>query len=236
MAPIRSVPPFAQQVSDPCPVHARLALALAAEFDAVSAERAARDLDELAAELLVARRGAPREQLTICAEAAATHLAPVDAGGALDDLLLHRVLRGRAGHPLALAIAIADAGRRAGLPLGILGSGVPKATADGEAVVAPQVVSGEWYVAHAALPEARVLDPGGRGELVDLAGREHEFGWLCAHQTSGGLLEAIARRAERLGHLPWELRAAELRVALFADPVGRACAQRELEHVRARLN
>lgn len=218
MAPMRSLPPFVQQVSDPCPVHARLALALAAEFDAVSAERASRDLDELAAELLVARRGAPREQLTICAEAAATHLAPVDAGGTLDDLLLHRVLRGRAGHPLALAIAIADAGRRAGLPLGILGG------------------NGEWYVAHAALPEARVLDPAGRDELVDLAGREHEFGWLCAHQTSGGLLEAIARRAERLGHLPWELRAAELRVALFADPVGRACAQRELEHVRARLN
>lgn len=218
MVPMSPLPPFAVQAADPCPAHAELALALAAEFEPVPLDRARAELDGFAAELAPARGESPRRQLAACAETAAARFDAGESPGALDDLLLHRVLGGRAGHPLALAIVVAEAGRRAGISLGVLGG------ADG------------WFVAHTALPEPWVLDPGGPGELTDLAGREGQFAWRCAHQTSAGLLHAIGRRAGRIGHVAWEVRAAELRLVLFADPSGRAEAGRELARVKARLN
>lgn len=217
--------PFALQAVSECPAHADLALALAAEFDGVHAADALAELDAIALALSTVRCASPREQLVACAAAIGDQLAPAAerrptlAGSCvLDDLLLPRVLRRGGGHALTLTIAAVEAGRRAGIPLGVVGRGR------------------EQYLAHAGLADPHVADLGAPGELVDLGGREQEVGWQCAHQVAALLLNRIAERAERVGHLTWALRAAELRLALPAGPDTRERMERELERLRARLN
>jgi hypothetical protein len=111
--------PFALLARRGCSTPCCLSLALAAEFAPVHPERADVALEELAAGLAGARAERPKGQLTAVAELAATHLEPVALTNAIDDLLVDRAAVGGAGHPLLLAVACAEAARRAGLPLGI---------------------------------------------------------------------------------------------------------------------
>jgi len=217
--------PFALQAVSECPAHADLALALAAEFDGVPAGDVLAELDAIALTLADVRGAAPRQQLIACAAAIGDQLAPAPQRGPtlaasclLDDLLLPRVMRRGSGHALALTIAAVEAGRRAGIPLGVVGRGR------------------EQYLAHAGLADPHVADLGAPGELVDLGGREQEVGWQCAHQVAALLLNRIVERAERVGHLTWALRAAELRLALPVGPDTRDKLERELERLRARSN
>lgn len=216
--------PFALQAVSECPAHADLALALGAEFEPLVAGDAHAEIDELASDLTAFRNVAPREQLIACAAAVDNRFGPaadltrIARGCVLDDLLLHRVLERRSGHALPLAIAAVEAGRRAGIPLGIVGKGR------------------EQYLAHAALADPHVADLARRGPLVDLSGREETVGWQCAHQLAALLLNRIAERAERIGHLTWAIRAAELRLALPVGPEARERWERDLERVRSRLN
>lgn len=217
--------PFALQAVSECPAHADLAVALAAEFDGAPADEALAELDAIALTLARVRGCTPREQLIACAAAVTDQFtaAPVRqptlaSACVLDDLLLPRVLRRGTGHTLALTIAAVEAGRRAGIPLGVVGRGR------------------EQYLAHAGLADPHVADLGAPDELVDLGGREQQVGWQCAHQVSALLLNRIAERAERVGHLDWALRAAELRLALPVGPDTRERMERELERLRARLN
>jgi hypothetical protein len=167
--------PFAVQASRGCSSPCLLALALAAEFAPVRVTRAERALDDLAAWLVGARADEPVGQLDALAELAGAHLEPVVLSSAIDDLLLDRVAAGGAGHPLLLAIACAEAARRAGLAVGIV------AGAAGA------------FVAHREL-------------------------------------------AERVGHVCWALRAAELRLALPFEAPTRERLEADLRRVRARLN
>ena len=50
------------------------------------------------------------------------------------------------------------------------------------------------------------------------------------------ILNRIAERAERVGHLPWALRAAELHLALPFDAATRDRLPDQLGRIRARLN
>lgn len=220
--------PFALQAVSECPAHADLAVALAAEFDGVPAEDALAELDAIAVSLADVRCASPREQLLACTAAVADQFATAAERGptlarsdVLDDLLLPRVLQRGSGHSLALTIAAVEAGRRAGIPLGVVGRGR------------------EQYLAHAGLADPHVADlgrPSEPSELVDLGGREQQVGWQCAHQVAASLLNRIAERAERVGHLTWALRAAELRLALPVGPDTRERMERDLERLRARLN
>jgi hypothetical protein len=112
--------PFAVQASRGCSTPSHLALALAAEFATVRATRADRALDALAAWLVGACDDEPVGQLRALTELAGSHLEAVILSSAIDDLLLDRVVAGGAGHPLLLAIACSEAGRRAGLSVGIV--------------------------------------------------------------------------------------------------------------------
>ena len=65
---------------------------------------------------------------------------------------------------------------------------------------------------------------------------EAPVSWQCGHQMAGRILNRIAERAKRVGHLPWALRAAELQLALPFDAATRERLQADLRRVRARLN
>lgn len=217
--------PFALQAVSECPAHADLALALGAEFEPLDADEAEAELEALASELVELRHRAPRDQLLGCAAAVSARFTVVPTPQrisrdcVLDDLLLHRVLRRNTGHALPLTAVAVEAGRRVGIPLGIVGRGR------------------EQYLAHAAFADPHVADMARpRDGLVDLAGREQELGWQCAHQLAALLLNRIAERAERIGNVTWALQAAELRLALPVGSEARERMERDLQRVRARLN
>lgn len=216
--------PFALQAVSECPAHADLALALGAEFEPLDVDAAQAEIDALAAELVEFRRALPGEQLRGAAAAVAQRFRAlgepqrIGRDSVLDDLLLHRVLERDAGDALPLTVIAVEAGRRVGMPLGIVGRGR------------------EQYLAHAAYAEPCAADLALPGELVDLGGREQELGWQCAHQVSALLLNRIAERSERIGHFAWALQAAELRLALPAGGEMRERMERDLQRVRARLN
>jgi len=206
--------PFAVQASRGCSTPCNLALALAAEFVPVRPARSDRALDELAVSLVGARDGDPVGQLHALAQLAGAHLEAVVLSTAIDDLLFNRVAPDGAGHPLLLAVACSEAARRAGLPVGIV------AGADGA------------FVAHRELAEPLLVDPA-RGALRDA---RTPVSWQCCHQVAARILNRIGERAERLGHLCWALRAAELRLALPFEAPTRERLEADLRRIRARLN
>jgi hypothetical protein len=209
--------PFAVQASRGCSTPCHLALALAAEFAPVGPARAEHALDELAAWLVGARGDEPLDQLHALADLTGAHLEPVVLSSAIDDLLLDRVAAEGAGHPLLLAIAGSEAARRAGVPVGIV------AGADGA------------FLAHRALADPVLVDPA-RGALLDARGLASPVSWQCCHQVAARILNRIGERAERVGHVCWALRAAELRLALPFEAATRERLEADLRRVRARLN
>jgi hypothetical protein len=174
-------------------------------------------VDELAAWLGAARDDHPVDQLRALAELARVHLEAVVLSSAIDDLLFSRVAPHGAGHPLLLAIACSEAGRRAGLPVGIV------AGAAGACV------------AHRGLAEPLLVDPA-RGSLCDARTLESPVSWQCCHQVAARILNRIGERAERVGQLCWALRAAELRLVLPFEAQTRERLEADLRRVRARLN
>jgi len=200
-----------------CTSHASLALALSAEFGPVWSERAEEGLDELAASLAGARAAGPEDQLGAAAEIAGGRLEALTLDTAIDDLLLDRVVVGRAGHPLLVAVATVEAARRAGLALGVV------AGIDGT------------FVAHCELPDPLVVDAAG-GRVLDARSLESAVTWQCSHQVVARILNRIGERGDRVGHVVWSLRAAELRLALPFEGSVRQRLEADLRRVRARLN
>jgi len=209
--------PFSLMARRGCSSHASLALSLTAEFAPLRAERAEAALDELAAWLTGARDDQPEGQLHAAAELAGAHLEALALDCAIDDLLLDRVVIGGAGHPLLLAVAAVEAGRRAGLALGVV------AGVDGA------------FVAHQRLADPLVADPA-TGRVLDARSLPSAVAWQCPHQVVARILNRIGERADRLGHVAWALRAAELRRALPFEGSARDRLEADLRRVRARLN
>jgi hypothetical protein len=209
--------PFTVLAQRRCTSHASLALSLTAEFAPLRAERAEAALDELAAWLVGARDDRPERQLRVAAEVVGAHLEALVLDCAIDDLLLDRVAIGGAGHPLLLAVAAVEAGRRAGLALGVV------AGVDGA------------FVAHQRLLEPLVVDPT-TGRVLDACSLDSPVAWQCPHQVVARIINRIGERAERPGHVAWALRAAELRLALPFETGTRERLEAELRRVRARLN
>jgi hypothetical protein len=94
--------PFSLLAQRGCTSHASLALAMSAEFGPIWAQRAEAALDELAAWLAGARDTGPEAQLRATAEIVGARLEALALDSAIDDLLLDRVVVGRAGHPLLI--------------------------------------------------------------------------------------------------------------------------------------
>jgi hypothetical protein len=209
--------PFSLLARYGCTSHASLALALSAEFGPVWSERADEALDELAAWLAGSRAASPEDQLRAAAEIAGARLEALTLDSAIDDLLLDRVVVGRAGHPLLVAVATVEAARRAGLALGVV------AGIDGA------------FVGHCELPDPLVVDVAG-GRVLDARSLESPVAWQCSHQVVARILNRIGERGDRVGHIMWSLRAAELRLALPFEGSMRERLEADLRRVRARLN
>src|SRR3954452_21455979 len=171
-----------------CPPAGGQVAALAREFGAGGLERALATGPEL--------HGSPAAELRALA-ACAPHAR--DCAGA--DALL-------------VAVVLAEWGRRAGAPVGIV------AGARGH------------FVAHQRFTEPLVLDPVSR-TLVD-ARTLGVLEWRCGHQVAAELLDLLQPRYERAGDLGRALHVARLRCALPFEDM--AQAQRCLRGVLARLN
>lgn len=218
-------PTFATLAAHDDPPLDALALALAAEFEAVDADAAIMRLDALGHEYADALRGVDHSPAAQ-ARALATLLADVHgfAGDTAhyDDprnSMLDRVLERRRGLPILLSAVYAEVARRAGVP--IAGVGLP----------------GHYVVGHFGADPALLFDPFGGGAPVRAApGSAHLVRPWTAKETAMRMLNNLVASYQRRGQVPLALRAAELRLLLPAEPDLQDVLARELEMIRARLN
>lgn len=212
-----SIAPFAQQVrADVCPPHAELLLALAAEFSFVDDTAFYDALDALAAPLMAAHRHPPRLQM-LALRASLRPFRPVAADAAgRSALLVDAVLARFEGDPTLLVCLGAELGRRAGMPLGVIGDR-----------------HGRHLVAHRAMDEPVALDPVADKPVarIDEPGR---YTWRCAHQVAFVVLGHIAGHALlQTGERHVAEHAMRLRLALPIDDATRARLDQELAAVLA---
>lgn len=211
-------PSFAARAAAACPGHAELAAALAVELFAADTAAVDAQLDLLALELVAARRRAPEDQLAALA-AAMRAFAVVEPHVGSRDLRIDEVLRACEGHPLALVTVAAEAGRRAGLDVDVVGDGA------------------RHLVAHRQLADPVALDPGSarRGPRVRPVD-EPDVSWRCAHQVCFATLGELIARGTRGGDPALAIRACELRLALPLGDRARRCQRDALARLRACLN
>jgi hypothetical protein len=120
-----------------------------------------------------------------------------------------------AGHQPVLAVIAAEAARRAGLALAVVGDG-------------PALLVGPY-----ARRGAAAFDPRrpGVGRL-----EEERVIWRCSHQVAFALLREYLDRALRAGDLAGALRAADLRLELPLEDWVLDRLRSERHALRARLN
>ena len=113
-------------------------------------------------------------------------------GGGLDDLLIDRVVTYGVGHEAVVAVVLCELGRRAGMPVGVVGAGARQSSPDEQR--------------HAVAAGSRAAGP---RWLRRRLGTEPE--WRCGHQVADTLLDEVEQRCERAGDLARANRGAELR-------------------------
>ncbi|MDA0136567.1 transglutaminase family protein [Solirubrobacter deserti] len=202
--------PFRLHASVSCPPPAALAASMAWELGDLNPERVERAYDALLAATPIELEPTAEDQLRALGE------APLRAvrGEGPDALLLDRVLERGHGHPILVAVVLAELGRRAGLPVGIVAG------------------TAGHFVAHQRLTEALVLDPA-TGRLVD-ADDLGLLQWRCGHQVAAELLDTLQPRYERFGDLGRALHVARMRCTLpFEDTED---AELRFKQLSARLN
>lgn len=213
---------------DPFPVLAasadapldELALALAAEFRPVDADRALARLDRLAAcvdpdaigpyaelEAVVEVLGGPRG----FSGDRDTYDEP---GNAMLDLVLER----RRGLPALLGVVYAEVGRRAGIPL----AGVE--------------LSGHAVCAHVGGPELLLVDPFNGGHPILSAGTPDLVHPASPQEIALHVLTELLHGSLRRWDLGCAVRAARLRLLLPAPDADRERYEREARALAARLN
>lgn len=216
-------PSFTELAAEPDPPLAALALAMAAEFGEVDVAGATARLDALGAELAEAAAGTAgaREQARAC-----TTLLGTTHGFAgdrrrydhPDNSMLDRVLARRRGLPILLSVVYVETARRAGIALA--GVGLP----------------GHFVVGHFGADPPLLLDPFDGGRPLDAQAPAPLLRPWGAHEIAMRMLNNLVAAHERRGALRAAIRAAELRLALPAEPPLREELEAELRAVRARLN
>ena len=132
--------------------------------------------------------------------------------------MLDRVLERRRGLPILLSAVYVEAARRAGVPL--VGDGLP----------------GHYVVAHFGAPEPLLLDPFGGGVPITPAVPPALIRPWTPHETAMRMLNNLVPAFRRRGDLAGALRAAELRLALPAEPEEHDRVRADLAALRAQLN
>lgn len=207
--------PFRLHASTMCPSHGELAASIAYELGVLDPDRFERDLTALAA-ALPAEPG-PEAQLRALGEIVTSGALVARTYGGAEELLAGEVIRRGHGHPLALAIVLAELGRRTGMNVGIVAD------------------ERDHYVAHPRLSAPLLLDPR-TGRLIDATRVAGTLTWRCGHQVAAALLDALQPRYERVGDIERTLQVARLRCLLPFDDDSVALARRRLRMASARLN
>jgi len=207
--------PFQAHASTMCPSHGELAASIAYELGELDPDRFERDLTALAAALPA--ESDPEAQLRALGEVVSSQALVARTYGGAEELLAGEVIRRRHGHPLALAVILAELGRRAAMNVGIVG---------GER---------DHYVAHTRLTAPLLLDPR-TGELIDATRVDETLTWRCGHQVAAALLDALQPRYERTGDIERTLQVARLRCLLPFDDDSVVLARRRLRMASAKLN
>lgn len=211
--------PFAIHATIGCPAHAELALSLAWAFRDVDAGAVDDALSRLAETVPQPASKSPLDELralTGLAERLSKRARRPTRGG-VDDLMLDTAVDGAATHPLMRAVIVAEAGRRRGLPVGIVSNGT------------------DHCVAHTRLGEPLLL----RVDVASIADANDlppTLSWRCAHEVSGQLLDALEARWLGEGRPDQALEAAELRTHLPFDEQASARAEVQLARVQSRFN
>jgi hypothetical protein len=199
--------PFSLNAALPCRPHAELAASLAAELGAFD-----EDVLEHGLAALACGSGSLVDLGAVVRDGALR----VRVDGGLEDLLIDRVVARGRGHAATVAVVVCEIGRRAGMPVGVVGVGARHFVAHEE--VTPWLLD----VADGELVDARTVRPAPE--------------WRCAHEICDALLTEAGRRCERDGDLTRALRAATLRCALPFDESAQESAATALRRLRARLN
>jgi Transglutaminase-like superfamily len=207
--------PFRLHASVMCPSHAELSASIAFELGELDPDRFERDLTALAA-ALPAESG-PEAQLRALGEVVGSGALVARSYGGAEELLAGEVIRRGHGHPLALAVVLAELGRRAGMSVGIVAD------------------ERDHYVAHTRLAAPLLLDPR-TGALVDATRVDGTLTWRCGHQVAAALLDRLQPRYERVGDIERALQVARLRCLLPFDDDSVALARRRLRMLSATLN
>ncbi len=207
--------PFRLHASAMCPVHGELAASIAFDLGVLDPDRFERDLTALAAALPAETD--PAAQLRALGEIVGSRTLVARTYGGAEELLAGEVIRRGHGHPLALALVLAELGRRAGMNVGI--------------------VAGErdHYIGHPRLTAPLLLDPS-TGGLVDATRVDGTLTWRCGHQVAAALLDGLQPRYERVGDFERALQVARLRCLLPFDDDSIVLARGRLRMLMATIN
>jgi len=212
---------FAELAAEPDPRLDLLALALAAEFRDVDARQALAKLDVLGAELAEAGATTPEEETRACSALLGEKHGFTGDRERYDhpeNSMLDVVLSRRRGLPILLSVVYVEAARRAGIALA--GVGLP----------------GHFVVGHFGAAPPLLLDPFAGGvPLVPAVPDPLVRPWGAAEIAMRMLTNLVAAYGRR-GDLALAIRAAELRLALPAEPGLRATLEAEARALRSRLN
>jgi regulator of sirC expression with transglutaminase-like and TPR domain len=201
-----------------------VALAIAREFRAVDVDGALSTLDALGEELVHAAAeagGRPEEVARACSRLLGDrHGFHGDAENYddPDNSMLDVVLARRRGLPILLSVVYIEVARRADIPIG--GVGLP----------------GHFVVAHFGARPPLLMDPFRRGDLLSAIGGPEVLSPTRPHDIAMRMLNNLVRSYERRANLTAAIRAANMRLALPAEPPLKAALRAELLALQARLN
>jgi regulator of sirC expression with transglutaminase-like and TPR domain len=206
------LPPFEELAASGDATLDLLALALAAAFRPVDADAALATLDSLGAEVTDAS--------SLVQVLAGVHGFTGDTQhyDDPDNSMLDRVLERHRGLPILLSVVYIETARRADLQLS--GVGLP----------------GHYVVGFFDGPEPLLLDPFNGGQRITVDAPATLVRPWSPHETTMRMLNNLVPAFQRRGNLSHALRAAELRLALPADPAEHDRVQAELTRLRAQLN
>jgi regulator of sirC expression with transglutaminase-like and TPR domain len=212
---------FPELAAEPDPRLDLLALALAAEFRDVDPRQALAKLDVFGAELAEAGATTPEEETRACSALLGEKHGFTGDRERYDhpeNSMLDVVLSRRRGLPILLSVVYVEAARRAGIALA--GVGLP----------------GHFVVGHFGAAPPLLLDPFAGGvPLVPAVPDALVRPWGAAEIAMRMLTNLVAAYGRR-GDLALAIRAAELRLALPAEPELRATLEAEARALRSRLN
>jgi regulator of sirC expression with transglutaminase-like and TPR domain len=212
---------FAELASEPTPPLDQLALALAAEFREVDARHALAKLDVLGAELAGRGGTTPEEQAHACSVLLGEQhgfTGDREHYDHPDNSMLDVVLSRRRGLPILLSVIYVEVARRGGIALA--GVGLP----------------GHFVVGHFGVRPPLLLDPFAGGARLEPDAEDPLVRPWGAAEIAMRMLTNLVVAYGRRGDLAAAIRAAELRLALPAEPELRATLEAEARALRSRLN